>query len=738
MKFKPKRWHKIVLISIAGVSATLILFNILLTNYIRKSIEETYSSLLKSDVSIRKLKINYFSGTIKLYDILITGKRDFKSDTLLSADKFILSISEFDKKNNRIIIEELRVANLRINNIVSQSGENCWDIEKNQDIQDDEDILNDLKIFVKTIVLENSELFILNRQDLKTQSYTNVNLKIYSVREDDNIISEFSADCIINTGYFEKRKFSLSGKSKYNDNKIEAGATLRYGDFPIQLKIGIITDSLSEEMSYINLNADFSKLPKNKNVETKGDLEISISSKGIFKSDYDFNFSLDLIADSISIINFKNNSRIIANFNTKIGYKSSKQEIFSFISEDIFLYSGIEPVRGYIDFKATDSATYAKSNIIGSFNSDVLNLIYENNTFLTEIKINTSSDLEGEINKYSKALSGEYISDIVISNPDFNILELNIGFIKNSFSVKSKIVSQMLSGKFNYSIEEIENLYNDATLKHNFIIDFSKLSIPVSGGIESPYIPKIDKSEKFRFPHKTELSLTIDIDSITIKDKALTNLHSEIKLLPNSFGIYNLNLEIGDGLLTGELSLKQDSKYQVLQNSLCLRNLDLSYFADSAMNISGKLNIDLENTIYSSETDENIPKNNGINLIRFEDFELKTSLLKQYEIDEDALILGNTEIITILDGDNLQIKPTLLTINDANINLKANYNLITDSISVNVLLDIPNTYLSSKIKILISMFASDSEFKLQKKENRNIYLIRIIGYLSDPEYIIYE
>jgi hypothetical protein len=738
MKFKPKRWHKIVKISIVCILAVLILLNTLLTNYLRKNIEKTYSALLNAEVSIENLRINYFNGTIKVFDVLITGKNEFRTDTLLIADKLVFAKPEYDKTNKTIIISEMRVVNLKMNNIISQNGKSCWDIEKNTNISEDEEDLSNFKIFVKTVTLENSELLIINRKSNEIQSFTNINLKLNSVREDVDIISEFNAECVINTKDLGNKKLSLSGNSKYSDKRIEAGATIKYDEFPVKLEICVITDSLSEENSFVKLNTDFAKLPKQKDIETKGNLEVEIFSKGVFSKNFDFNFQLIVKADSISFVNHKNKSSLKANLNTAISYDNSGKEFFSFVSKDIFLQSGTDTLKGFIDFRVNDTVTFANSDITGSFNSEILNIIYDDITFLTDLKISTTSNLQGHIDKYKNELMGEYIANIEINTPGFNIPELQLSFVKNKFSVQSFIVSERITGKIDYSIENIQNLYNDATIKHNLIVDISKLSIPDSDGSAVSLMPNLDQSRQFKFPQKTESAILVNIDSIEIKDKVLQNLHSEVIMTPNKFGIYLLNLDIGTGRLNGEFSFNKESEYLVSNSLLVLDNMDLIYFADSNTNISGVLNIDLKNTVYSSENEIEHPKNNGVNKIRLEGFRLQTGLFKSYEINEDYLNVGNTEIITILDGDSLFVKPTFITINDAKVNVRANYNIITDSIMVSALFDIPDSYLSSKVKLLISMFASDSNLKLPKNKNRNTYLLKISGLIEDLEYNVYE
>ena len=57
---------------------------------------------------------------------------------------------------------------------------------------------------------------------------------------------------------------------------------------------------------------------------------------------------------------------------------------------------------------------------------------------------------------------------------------------------------------------------------------------------------------------------------------------------------------------------------------------------------------------------------------------------------------------------------------------------------VPVLFDIPDKYLSSKIKLAISMFSESSEKRIPEKEKRNTYLLRIGGTITNPEYKVFE
>ncbi|HOZ30318.1 MAG TPA: hypothetical protein PLL66_05325 [Bacteroidales bacterium] len=738
MKIKPKPWHKIVKIGIACILAVLILLNTILTNYLRKSIEKSYSALLHSEVIIDNLNINYFTGTIKLFDILIIGKNEFKSDTLLSIDKLVFKKPEYDKENKTVVINELRVINLRMNNITSKDGKSCWDIDKQGKGLIEDETLGDFKFFVEKFVCDNLALCVINRQTNESQRYTDINLDINSINEGESVISTINAEGIIDNGKSKTNKLALSGTTKYNDKDFEAKACLEYNDFPIDIDVFIVVDSLSHDISHLNLKTDFSKLPKHKNVETSGIFEIGLSSAGVFNKDFDFNFRLNLFADNINFINHKNKSSLSANFKTEISYAFSAKEIFSLISNDMILTSGSDTLRGFINFNATDTLIYANSDILGNFDSNVFNSIFEDETFLTGIKIQSSSNLNGILDEHNKQLNGQYITDIEISNPDFNIPEMNITFLKNNFEIDSYIVSKYLTGKLVYSINEIQNLYNNSTIKQNINIDISKLYLPMSKGAKPEFIPNFKPKSNFSFAQNTETEVLFNIDSIIIKDKVLENLHSEIKSTPDEFCIYNINLDIEDAKLCGEFSLINEPDYIISQNSFNLKNLDLAYFAESDQKISGIVNFVSNNTIYSSKDDIEIPLNQGLNTLLIENFKLKTGTLKSYKIDEEFIDIKRAEITAILDGDSLIIEPTQISINDADVNLKANFNILTDSISLFALLDIPDKYVSSEVKLLISLFASNEDLDLPRKTGRMIYLLKISGPIEKPEYNIYK
>jgi len=738
MKFKPKPWHKIVKISIVCILAVLILFNTILTNYLRKNIEKTYSQLLNADVSIEDLRINYLNGSIKLFNILILGKNEFFSDTLLSAKKFVIRSPELNKNTGTIILNELFVENLKMVNIISENGNSCWDVKTTPKSLNEEENLSDFKFFVNKLILQNTEITTLNRQTGKSQSYSNISVEINSKHVNDDIISSFNAECSVKYDKSESHSLAISGNSNYNENTFEATATFEYNKFPVLIDVFVSYDSLSLDTSHIIFSTDFSKLPKQKNIETNGKLELELYSAGIFNKDIDFNFTFKMLADSITFSNPYTNSSLKANFDSEICYFYDKNEFFSIATKNMMLISDSDTLKGYMDYFTSDSIIYANSDISGSFNTNILNDIFEDQTFLTGVIINSSSNLNGKITQNDNQLSGQYITDIEISNPNFNIPELNIVLSKNIFQINSYIVSDYVTGKLQLSISKFKNMFDNSNINKNINIDISALHFPELSNNGAKFIPEFKSSGTFRFAQNSETETIISIDSLFIADKIITNLRTRIISTPVELAIYDINLDVGEAKLFGEYHIKKEQDIIVTNNSFTIKNLDLSYFANSNLNISGLVNCQINNTLYSANNEQGTKSNRGENTLKLENFKLMTETLNKYEINEDNINIKNADIKVILDGNFLYIEPTYFSINEANLSLKASYNFLSDSISLVAITDIPDSYLSPRIKLLMGLFVSDSETELPKKPNRSFYIFEISGLLDDPEYSLYE
>jgi hypothetical protein len=195
---------------------------------------------------------------------------------------------------------------------------------------------------------------------------------------------------------------------------------------------------------------------------------------------------------------------------------------------------------------------------------------------------------------------------------------------------------------------------------------------------------------------------------------------------------------IGTGKLHGIVSYQKEKELNFFKTDIELNDLDLSFFASDSTDVSGIINLKFKNTIYGGSDSLAFKKNEGVNILKIENFSFKTDFFRDYEIDEDYITIKNTEIVAEVNEDLLILLPSSLKINDADIKFKGNYNLVTDSISYDLLFDISDKYLNSKVKLAISIFSESYEKEIPEKEGRFTYLLRILGTLENLEYKVFE
>ncbi len=746
MKFRLKRWHKITLISIAGILAILILFNVWLNYFLRNNMEESFNSMLNAKVKIEKVRVNFFSGSIKILNLSIIGKNEFSKDTLLLIDKLIIKPSSFDLKAKNLEFEELNIQNIKLKNIVSASGSNCWTniLIKNNETEKDS-ISDDFSLFVKNIIISNGQIENIDRKSNTIQLISKINIKVESEKEKDlGIINcEFTSDFIAIADYWGEKTISLNGKLCNNENKINSEAVFSIDGFPINLNLNLDLDSLSIEESTLKIEADLANLPKVTDVASKGKLSVEVSSFGIFNSTKKTNFAAKILADSVILINQNNNKSIFADFDLKIDFFNSVDNSIRLSSDKIFLISDDKQLSGNFEFALDDTIFTALSDISGVFSTGVLDEIYSDKTFMTEFGIAANSNLNGVITSKSNNLTGNYYSNVILTSEYFSVPEFSINCNKDMLEFSSSLVSDIVKGNINYQLSEFQNYFKSGYLQQNISADIEYIKIPeIADKQDIGSIGDIknfnSKPADFQFPKKTETNISIKIDSIIAGTKAFTKLEAEIMYNPDIFEISKFTVEIGNGQLFGKLNYKRNENNSIIKSSLILQDLDLNFFADSATDISGLINFDFNNTFYLGNDSTSIKESKGTNSLRIENFKLKTGLFQEYELDVEYLAIANTELIAELQNGLLKLQPIKLYINDAEINVKGDYNIVNDSILFSALIDMPDKYMSSKIKFLISMFSESSKKEIPEKENRNTYLLKITGTANKPEFRIFK
>jgi hypothetical protein len=114
------------------------------------------------------------------------------------------------------------------------------------------------------------------------------------------------------------------------------------------------------------------------------------------------------------------------------------------------------------------------------------------------------------------------------------------------------------------------------------------------------------------------------------------------------------------------------------------------------------------------------------------------NFLREYGINEDNLTISDFDMIADLYSDSVRIQAFTLNINKLQAAISGSYNYSKDDLSLSVLLDAPENYLSPEIKIALAMFSEKSAVKLPKKNGRIIRHLNIAGNIQSPKFKIFE
>lgn len=739
MKIRLKRWHKISLISIASLTVILILFNIWLNGFVRRNLEESFNSMLDAKVTIEKVRVNFFSGSVKILGLYAIGNNEFSKDTLLSFETLTLKAESFNRKEKKIVFKEIKITDLDVKAIFSDKGKSCWEkIQKKGGDAKQKDEFEDYSILIKSISLESANITVINRQKNEIQQIKNLNISILSSEEAGKTISEFNAAFNYKNEYTDIENFGLNGKVTLNDKNILADANILFDGFPLKLNLDLNTDSLPESISKLKLEVDFANLPKTSNNLYKGKLAISASSKGLFSSNPEINFAANIIADSVIFRDKTNNSSLIADFNVELNYEYSQQRNIKFASEKVFLLSGIDTLAGSFNFAINDTILIANSNLAGSFSFDILNNIFKSSTFLPKLNLNISSNLSGTVNSKENNLNGEFTSNLNLNAELFKIPEHIIKFNKDVFEVKTSIVSEYLVGSFNYSMKNFKNIFATGQVKQEINADISFISIPETNKSFALEPAMMVNDFSYNLSEKTDLSVNIAIDTIKITDKFITDINTNIKFIPQLTDIANCRMTIGEGRFSGFAKMTKEDTVWKSEIDFHLKDLNLNFFNDEKTEISGIVNFDIKDSFYTEKDSTFFSKNIGLNSFSIKDFRYKTSLMRDYDIAEDYIIVDDCVATVSLNKDIISFDLNKTEVNDIELNAKGKYNFISDEILVTALMYVPKKYISAKLKLALAVFSEKSEKEIPKRANMSSLILKVDGSLDNPKFHVYE
>ncbi len=354
------------------------------------------------------------------------------------------------------------------------------------------------------------------------------------------------------------------------------------------------------------------------------------------------------------------------------------------------------------------------------------------------------SDLNGQLNKENNNLLGRFNLNYESLNKDslVGLSNLSISFDKTKFKLKLDLITDYFAGKSEITISEIRNIYLEKETEITGLTHLFKVDIPIIDNKSFSFPTELDKEGgDFQFPMFTNTKHTIIVDSLIIGSKCITKIRCDLIYASDKIGFENFDLSISNGRIFGDFLTENNNGEILIRNNLNITNFDLSYFSNEELDISGFVNFEGKNRIVSIEDTTLLNKNQGRNKLLVQNFKFKTDLLGDYSIDEDYIYVDSLEFNFYIEGDELKLLPTKFNLNEIEVAGLVSLNLMDETLYSDVMLNVPDDYISSKVKIFISMFSKELEQnnnRRVKKENYSLYQLNISGQIRNLNYKVYE
>lgn len=721
------------MISIAVFTVILISFNQWFEYYLRKSLETEFNKSLNAVVSIGNVDMKFLSGQIVIEDFVIVGKNEFAKDTLISCGSIIAEPGAFDSKTSTLNFKRLVADNLTIKTIISESGSSNWDnliVDQDTSISEGEE---QTKMFLEKLVITDGLLEYEDRNKEMFYSLENIDL-VMNFSEDS---AASSADYNFHASYFRDSSnvinLSLSGNLKSNETITDFDAQLFIGKIPVKIKASLPNDSLGKSQTKIEALADFSGLNFD-NFYSEGKLNFNLDFAQNFNSAI---FNIE--ADSIEFFRPDSSSLFFADFKLNSNFNVVDQLNLSVEFRNCYILSnGSDTLSGDFSLNLSDSALNINSDLNGKLNLNIPFSYFGDIKGSIDSKIQINSNLNYYCSSDSEISEGQIELNAKMSNPLFTITTTELFFNKNIFTSNITVGSKIFNAIITSEIGDFQDYFKDGTVKTHVNLDIDKLCIPVDNKNNNKILMDRDESLEmagYKFPKSFDLDILISIDTLCYDNYKIFNLNSKIALSPNLLLLKSEDAIIGTGKLQYEFSISREELDTIYYTMIRLSSLDLDYFSQKDNKISGLLEIDSENTLYSKSS---TTKNSGKNLVSLKGFKMPVSFLKEYGIDEDNLTISDFDLIAVLYSDSLKIQPCTININKLQAAISGSYNYSKDNLSFSLLLDAPDSYLSPEIKIALAVFSEKSAVKLPKKKGRIIRHLKIVGSFSEPKFVMFE
>lgn len=716
------------------------LFNILLNYYLKKSIEEEFNKTLNASVAVEKVEVSLFKGQILVYNLVAVGKADFENDTLISCELLILEPSDFDRKTKTLNFKRLLVDNIIIRNIISQKGNSCWENFIKEDAYKDTDSTEQNSIFLQKLVVTDGIIELHNRSDSSFYKFDDIDLVFDFQHDNSLLISDFDLRCkvFVDTTHFTD--LALIGNFTNDNSKTTMDALLKIGLLPVNIDLLLDMNLNQNSVSHINAELDFSKL-RYKNVKSSGLLKLDLAFSGFFAKNCDKFVTAELISDKLIFVNTAKSESFVADFNIIANGNYGKNLDVDFAINKLFIHTNNDTLRGALSMHYNDTVLMAKSNLNGKVNSKIFNTIFESTFWNTSLQSNFISDLDYYCSSTSEKNIGSLTINSKASCPIFSLTKSAFIFNGEELSLNFLFKSEYVNGSFKFLSNNFKEYFNGGIVKNEIVLNIDKLTIPEVKG-HNDFKMNIGKPLEtdliISFPERSYTEITLSIAALKADKYKIINIVSYFVISPQLISLKSEPIKIGSGELLYLFELKKQDQDTLFITDLKLSSFDLNYFSDSKIKKTGILDVKIDNTLCFGSSQASANRNSGNNMVSLKGFRLPTSILRDYEIDMDTLIVKDFEARINLNNDSLIIEPFKLDVNGLIAVVSGNLNIKETSLDLSILMDSPANYLSPKIKLGLAFISEKSAVKLPQKKGRITRHLKISGDLQKPQFKVYE
>jgi len=729
-KKKTFRIIAIILTTIVGVVAVIY---ILLTLYIKKQIVSEFEKNLNAKIKIQHVDFNLFNGYFFIKNFELT---DLNDSLLLSCRKFKIKLENLSLSNtSKIDIKKIEISDINIFLSIQNYGTNNFN--------------NILKKFEsgKTNISESPDLSI-NLSELKIN-----NLNFYHASSDNNFNInnlDFSfnkiskTDTLFNYSFAGNltsenlsEKFSGKGIFTISNNYFTTTTNAYFNDIPINFYLFFnISDSVPEKF-HITAFSDLSKYV-HEYYKTSGVISVLIQKKGNFKNFNDL--SINLTFSDVNILNSKTNKNL--NFNASVQILNTPNS-FNFVISEMEFNSNEEKLAGNFNFSHQNDNLIFNNSINGKITHKSFEKVFKK--FPVEIYLNSDSNLTGEIIEVKNSLQGKTIVSLLIK---FKNTTIEVPYFKansNNLTAEIKINNPYISAKLNYESPYITRLQDKNVFVNKIIINVDSLNLSPNfnqqSEVKSPNIVKNTSGYDDYFTKYSQTILDCNLRNIKVNDLTIKSISFITEFSPFLWAIKDLKLNtINSNLNFSFYNIKNSDKEITQKLTLNTKDFNLSNLFMNNKDIKAIISVNSNLITNKILNDTIVYKTNGTIYFKIDSLIFYWDKLKEFEIPEKEIFIPKFEFSSIINNNLMKITPNHFYFNKASVRYSGEYNLSTQNIILNLLLDIPKEYLSNKLKILLKAMSEKSEKlnNLKSETNRKIILIKINGTLNNPELKIYE